>query len=229
MDDLARRSPEEGASPPPRFHAYEIVSGAIILATVVVTAALYTRLPAEVPVHFDIHARPDGWLPRSTGAFVLPALTVVVLLFLRAFPRRMPPAARERLERSPIAGVTLAVASMMSALQLFILYASLSPHGHLGLALSLALGASFIVLGQLQPRTRRNPIMGIRTPWTLSSDENWARTHRVAGITMTAGGAFGVIAGAAGYPAVAISGILASVLYPVIYSYVLARQLRKRA
>ena len=43
-----------------------------------------------------------------------------------------------------------------------------------------SLGALFVMLGLVMPRVRRNPWVGVRTPWTLASDENWARTHRFA-------------------------------------------------
>jgi uncharacterized membrane protein len=228
MDDLADRTPDAHRSPPPRFQTHELIAAALVAGTVVATAALYSRLPAQVPVHFDIHAQPDGWLPRSFGAFLLPGFTVALLVFLRVFPRTMRGDARDRLERSPRAAVTLAITSLMCALQLFVLYASVTPNGRLGLGLSLALGASWIVLGQLQPRTRRNPIMGVRTPWTLASDENWSRTHRVAGIAMTAGGVVAMFAGVAGHPAIAIAVVLVSALYPAVYSYFLARHLRGR-
>jgi uncharacterized membrane protein len=67
--------------------------------------------------------------------------------------------------------------------------------------------------------------MGVRTPWTLSSDENWARTHRVAGYAFVPAGllaVFGVLAGAA---AAAPILVIASAMIPAVYSFVLARQL----
>jgi uncharacterized membrane protein len=37
----------------------------------------------------------------------------------------------------------------------------------------------FFSVGALLPYIRRNWFFGIRTPWTLSSDEDWAKTHRL--------------------------------------------------
>jgi uncharacterized membrane protein len=45
----------------------------------------------------------------------------------------------------------------------------------------LALGALFVVLGNLLGKLRPNWFFGIRTPWTLSSAESWNRTHRAGG------------------------------------------------
>ena len=43
------------------------------------------------------------------------------------------------------------------------------------------LGIIFIILGNYLPKTHRNHTIGIRTPWTLSDDKNWYKTHRMAG------------------------------------------------
>jgi hypothetical protein len=84
-------------------------------------------------------------------------------------------------------------------------------------------GAFFMLLGLVLPRVRRNPWIGVRTPWTLASDENWAKTHRFAGYTMTLGGGAAVVASMAGVPALALAFILAGALAPAFYSWRIAR------
>jgi uncharacterized membrane protein len=86
------------------------------------------------------------------------------------------------------------------------------------------LGALFVALGVLLPRTRRNPFFGVRTAFALASDENWARTQRVGGWTMVGGGIVTIAAGLLGLPAVAIASILTSALVPAIWSWVLAKR-----
>lgn len=39
----------------------------------------------------------------------------------------------------------------------------------------------FIVLGLVMPKIKKNYFVGIRTPWTLQSDEVWQKTHKFAG------------------------------------------------
>ena len=74
------------------------------------------------------------------------------------------------------------------------------------------------------PRVRRNPWIGVRTPWTMASDENWARTHRFAGYTMTGGGLCAVVAALAGAPAVGLAFILVGSFAPAVYSWRIARR-----
>ena len=77
------------------------------------------------------------------------------------------------------------------------------------------------------PRTRPNWWFGVRTPWTLSSDRVWTRTHRVAGYAMTVTGA--VVVAAAALPGTwplfgAIAVAVAAAFWMIIYSYVAWRQ-----
>jgi uncharacterized membrane protein len=87
--------------------------------------------------------------------------------------------------------------------------------------------ALFVVLGLVLPRVTRNPVLGVRTAWTLTSDENWARTHRVAGYSMVIGGIVAAVAALSGGTSGAVLALMcvfASCLVPVVYSFLLARR-----
>ena len=210
-----------------RFDRCDAVTVFVVVATSAITAVVYPRLPASVPVHFDLHAHADGFMPRALGAFLLPVFTLLIGAFLRLSPWILSSRWKGRLENSPLSALTLCLVSLFVGLQLVILYAALVPHGSIGAALSIALGLFCLGLGALMPRTRRNPIVGVRTAWTLASDENWARTHRVAGITMSIGGVIAIVAGLGKFPAVAILSVIATMMWPAVYSFVLARKLQR--
>jgi uncharacterized membrane protein len=87
-----------------------------------------------------------------------------------------------------------------------------------------SLGVLFMLLGNLMPRVRSNFIFGIRTPWTLSSDDVWTRSHRVGGYMMVAAGALTLasafLGGGLGV-SIALASLVIAALVPVIYSYLL--------
>ncbi len=112
----------------------------------------------------------------------------------------------------------------MTSVHVVVLRAALSPLPNLGNAIWLLLGAMFVALGLLLPRTKRNPFFGVRTAFALASDENWARTQRVGAWAMIAGGIVAVAAGLVGLPAVALVAILASAIVPALWSWVLAKR-----
>jgi uncharacterized membrane protein len=207
-----------------RVRRLDAVSFAVLLLTSLLTLAVYFRLPASMPVHFDLHGRPDGYMPRAIGAWLLPIVILGLDLLVLYGDRMLPGGEQRRLRASPRDAVVLVMNVFLCAMQILVLHASLTGAPSIGRALSLVLGATWVVFGLLMPRVRRNPWIGVRTPWTLSSDENWARTHRVAGMTMTAGGLVALVGALLDAPAIAISAILVSALAPAVYSFAIAKR-----
>ncbi len=196
-----------------------------IAATTLLTAVLYARLPAQVPTHFNVHGVADGWMPRAVGAWLLPATAFTMWLLVRFGATLLPALWRARMQASPMSLVGALLALLFSLIQCVVLYAALHSGESVGGALGLALGAVWLCLGLVMPRIRRNPWVGVRTAWTLSSDENWARTHRFAGYTFVAAGVVAVLAVPIGLPRLAPFAIVASAVLSSVYSFVLARRL----
>jgi uncharacterized membrane protein len=204
---------------------WDALSLASILGGSALTAAVQARLPAQVPVHFDLHGRVDGWMDAPAGAWLLPGSSLLAWGLVRFGARIAPHGARERMEASPMAAVGFLLAALLGAMQLIVLWAALHPGAPVGSPLAIALGAFWIVLGLVLPRVRRNPIVGVRTAWTLASDENWARTHRFSSYAFCLGGLVAVASAFAGGPSAAVVAILGSTVVPVAYSFVLAHRL----
>jgi uncharacterized membrane protein len=194
------------------------------------TALVYPRLPLEMPIHWNIRGEADGFASRAVGAWLMFPIAAAVWALVRFLPLALPKAQKEKLEGSPVASFALVMTVFFSTMQCLILYAAQNPGFRTGAGVAVLLGAMWIALGQIMPRTRRNPIMGIRTAWTLASDENWLRTHRVAGYTWFFGGVITLLAAALGEHAlyVAIPTVLVSAFVPVVYSFILARRLDEK-
>jgi uncharacterized membrane protein len=94
--------------------------------------------------------------------------------------------------------------------------------------LAILLAAFLLVLGNFMGRVRPNWFVGIRTPWTLSSDEVWRRTHRLAARLMVALGLVlfplaAVLPDRAALVA-SLTALLAAGLLPAAWSYVYWRR-----
>ena len=59
----------------------------LIAGTFIFSAALYPRLPDRVATHWGIGGQQNGWSNRAVGAFLLPAILVVLWGLLRWLPR----------------------------------------------------------------------------------------------------------------------------------------------
>ena len=98
-----------------------------------------------------------------------------------------------------------------------------------GLVAGLLVGVMFIVVGNFLPKARQNYTIGIKIPWTLASEENWNKTHRLAGFLWMICGAIMVILTLCGKMASVWMMIVAAVMVgvPVVYSYLMYRKEEK--
>lgn len=199
-------------------------------------AGLWGYLTVEpgvrVPVHWGLDGRPDRFAGPAE-AFLSPlALAAGVTLLFAGLPRLDP---RGSNLRHSVRAYLVAWLGTLWLLALLQVGTVLTATGILGTKagglqprLTLAGAALIIVLvGNYLGKTRPNWILGVRTPWTLSSDLAWERTHRLAGRLFVAVGIVGAITSvvepAAGV-SVLIAGVLTAALASVVYSYLVWRQ-----
>jgi immunity protein, SdpI family len=148
-------------------------------------------------------------------------------LLLRFLPRIDPRAPNYAKMQSTYDFMINAVLTLLLVVHAMVLAAGLGYAVPVARITPVLIGALFVTLGNVLPRARPNWWFGIRTPWTLSSDRVWARTHRVGGYAMTAAGIV-ILAGAA-LPGVwpfalfIVSAAVAAIL-PIVYSYLAWRQ-----
>jgi uncharacterized membrane protein len=196
------------------------------------SAAVYPRLPRSMAVHWDLDGNPNGWMPRPVGAFFAPIFLLVIWQLMRALPRIDPRAA----VRASLPGAyeTIIAAALLLILGChgIVLAVALGYHVPIGRVVPAFVGALFVAMGSAMPRLQPNWWYGIRTPWTLSDDRVWVRTHRLAGFTMTGAG-IAMIGTALVLPAslgvpVLLGAVVAALLGPVVYSYLTWRRLQAR-
>ena len=186
------------------------------------SAALYTRLPAAMPTHLGWQGPAVGEMPRWIGAFRLPVIGLLVY------------AGKQLALRRRCEGVTLEILSLASvgffvALHVIMLRAALDPTLDAGRLILICVSAFSCVTGNYLGKVRRNRWVGIRTPWTLASDEVWLRAHRLAGRLFVFTGVVSLCAISAGAPPQLGGGLLLSAAaISALYSYVVSRQLANR-
>lgn len=203
-----------------------MVSVLFILIALAAVVWLYPRLPAQLPVHWDLHGEVDGRLPRLWGA-VFPALTILVLALLTAL---LPWISPRQFEIRPFAAtfgvMMLAIQGMVLVIGLAVLLAGAGYALPIPAIAMLAVGVLLMVLGNYMGKLRKNFFIGIRTPWTLASDAVWERTHRLAGWLFVLAGVVVVAGVLLGAPIwLPLAAIVAATLIPVVYSLWIYRRL----
>jgi uncharacterized membrane protein len=193
----------------------------VMALTIAVTGLAYPALPAAVPSHWNAAGEVDGYLPTLWGVLVVPAVMVALVALLILLPGIDPLRENYPAFRRQYDGFVLVFVAFLFAIQLQILLWGLGYPISPNLLYPLLLGALFIAIGVLLRHARPNWFVGIRTPWTLSSERVWTKTHArggvlfvIAGLVAMAGALFGPYAlWFVLVPALAVS------VYLVAYSY----------
>lgn len=210
-----------------KLSPWDAVSLLGMIAAVIATWTVYDRLPDPIPTHFALDGTPNGWMSRPYGAWFMPAFTLLMWGIVRGVPAILPKKEKRRMTPGSVPLVAMLTTIFLAAVHVIILYVALTPHVDVTRLVCIVMGLFFIALGLIMPRLRRNPLIGVRTPWTLTSDENWARTHRVAGYSMVGGGTLGILCAMVGGIAGAIAAlvcILGSSIVPTVWSLMYARR-----
>lgn len=196
----------------------------LLLAAVGATALLWDRLPDRMPTHWGIDGRVDGWSGRAQGALLLPLVALATWGLAELLPR-IDPRRRNFAQMRGAYDLTIsAVMTFLAGLHGLVLATALGRDVPIGRLVPAGVGLLLLVVGRALPQAQPNWWFGIRTPWTLSSDRVWARTHRVGGRLMTAAGAVVLLAAVLLPPrwsAIAVfTAVVASSLGALAYSYV---------
>jgi uncharacterized membrane protein len=211
-------------------------SAAVVVLMCAVGGGVAASLPGDValPTHWGLDGRPDRFSDKWTALLMPAAITAglsLLFYFLPSLESR-----REGLERSR--GLYLAswvgILIIGIAIQLSVISVAYKWPVH-GTSFVLGgIGLLFAIIGNQLGKSRSMYLIGIRTPWTLASEEVWVKTHRLAGKLMVAAGLALLIAAFLPLPSGVVAALMlavigAAVLIPVVYSYVLWRSETRNA
>jgi uncharacterized membrane protein len=205
----------------------KVLPGLLILASLLMSAAVYTRLPSRMATHWNLHGEPDGWSGRASGAFLLPAVMLAVWGLAQLLPVIDPRRANYAKFRATYDLVIAVIVGEMALLHVAIVGSAIGWPIAMPRVAPIGVALVLVVIGNTLPRARPNWFFGIRTPWTLSSDRVWERTHRLGGYLMMVSG--GLIALAAvvspRWAGTVLAGTLGLTTFvALVYSYVLWRR-----
>lgn len=196
------------------------------------SAAMYSRLPDPIPTHWNLRGEVDGYTPRAWGAWLMPAVVLAMVIILPWLPRIDPRRVNFEKFQSTYDLMIAAVTTLIVLLHVAMLGAGAGWPIRIERVTPFLIGALFILLGNVMPRARPNWFFGVRTPWTLSNDRVWERTHRVTGFTFVIAGLI-LMATAFLRPSIAlplfIGAIVIASIVPLAYSYLAWRQETSRA
>ena len=199
----------------------QIITIIIILISFAVGVYFYPQFPDKMASHWNIQGEVDGYISKFWGAFLMPIVCLGLFLLFLLIPRIDP--LKRNIEKFRKYFDTFIV---LIILFLFYVYL-LTVFWNVGISFNMsrvilpAIGILFYYIGVLLKHAKRNWFIGIRTPWTLSSDNVWEKTHKLGSkLFKTAGviALLGIFFQSLAIWLILVPVILVSV-YTIFYSY----------
>ena len=184
----------------------------------------------QIPSHWNIKGEIDGYVGKWTGILLYPGINIIIFLLMYFFPVYSTRyKGREKQFNKIIPSLTLVIVLFLTLIHIYTLLLAKELFRSTGGHFLILIGLLFIFLGNLLPKIPSNFFAGIRTPWTLSSESVWEKTHRIGGVCfILAGIMMIVIPLISGFTVTAyiVTFILvfSLIIFTVIYSYILYKK-----
>ncbi|NCB74700.1 MAG: DUF1648 domain-containing protein [Clostridia bacterium] len=204
-----------------RVFTQAVLSFLVCLVPILLTLSLYDKLPDRVPIHFGMNGQPDNYASKAIAGFLFPALLGALNLFVH-FSMNTDP--KKRNANPVIRAIGLWTIPVMSLIFVPItLFKGLGYEIPIVTVSTALVGLLILVIGNYLPKSRQSYTVGIKLPWTLDSEENWNKTHRLSGFVWVLGGLIIIANAFIGSIYVLFAVIALIAVFPVVCSYLIYR------
>ncbi len=199
-----------------------IITSIIILLPMLAGLILWNQLPEQVPFHWNAAGEIDGWASKAVAVFV-PSAAMLALQWLCVLVTSTDPKKQNHPEKVKV--LVLWLIPLITVFISALMYVSaLGGSVRVEMLMPILLGLLFVAIGNYMPKCKQNYTIGIKIPWTLASEENWNRTHRLAGWVWVGGGVVMLLSGFLGIFWLTLVPAIIMVAVPFIYSYILHKK-----
>ncbi len=189
----------------------------------------YPRLPDMVATYWDLRGVPDGYSSRVWAVAMMPLVILGLTGVFTVLPKVDPRGQNYAKFLDSYWLIVNAILVFVGVGHALIIAHAMGLTVHVDRLLPLGLGLLLVFLGNYLRRVEPNWFVGIRTPWTLSSDTVWRKTHRTAGWLFVIGGLI-ITAGAFAPPGAFVPLFVVTLVVittvPVAQSYILWKRER---
>jgi uncharacterized membrane protein len=195
----------------------------MIALAFLVGLALYSQMPDPMPSHWNAAGEVDGYMSKFWGLFLMPLISLGFFLMFLAIPKIDPLKANIAQFIESYNWIMVLLIGYMLYVDALTLLWALGYQFNMTAMMLPAMGVLFIFIGSLIGKAKRNFFVGIRTPWTLTSDTVWAKTHQLGKWMFIGAGAVTILCAflnEVGFWIMMIALLVAGFI-PIIYSYVL--------
>ena len=201
-----------------------IFTSLVIVISIIVGILVYAQMPDQMASHWNAAGEVDGYMGKFWGVFMMPLLSLALLGVYLVIPLLDPLKENIAEFRGTYNLFILLMTLFLAYIWKLTIFWNMNIRVfNMSTALLPALGLLFIFVGYMVRTAKRNWFIGIRTPWTLSSDFVWNETHRVGGTLFIVSGVLAMLGVFFGAQAVwfTLIPVIGSTVFLYIYSYIL--------
>ncbi len=200
----------------------------IILLSFILSIYFYPMMPEMMASHWNAQGNVDGYMPKFWGLFLMPFVLTFLLLLFNVIPK-IDPLDNIKKFRKYYDGFVIVMSVFMLFIHVQIILWNLGYQISPNYYIPVSIGLLFFYVGVLCENSKRNWFVGIRTPWTLSSEKVWNKTHKLGGKLFKIAGILAIIG--VFFKDYAVYFILVPTLFVsvflIVYSYVEFRKEKK--
>lgn len=195
----------------------------ILFSSLVFAVVIYSYMPDQVPIHWNIEGEIDNYGSKAFGTFFIPLLNIGMYILFLVLPKLDPKKeSYKEFERSYTI-IRYSMHIFMTVLFLVTVFASLGYNVDVSLWIAAGVAVLFIVMGSVMGKVKHNYFVGFKFPWTLANEEVWKKTHYVGSKAMVWGGILAIIGvilteGTARF-IILMVGIFVPTILTTVYSY----------
>lgn len=197
----------------------------MVIAATIVGITFWNQLPDQMASHWGPNDEVNGYMSKFWGVFLMPLVTLGMMALFLVIPNIDPLKANIARFRDVFnLFITLMVAFMIYIHILTLRWNLGYTNFGMSKAMLPAIGILFFFVGYMLRKAKRNFFIGIRTPWTLSSDRVWDETHRLGSVLFMISGVFAFIGSLFGGKTAfwfLFVPLIGSTLITLVYSYLL--------
>lgn len=200
-------------------HLFAII---LILITCVAWAVSWPHLPDTIATHWSSGGKVDGYSSKLYGMISMVGIMIGLYVFLNVLPKIDPKKANYEKFSKGFMMMNNGVLVLLFVGNIDIITSGLGYNLFINRIPELLVGILFLVIGNYLPQCKPNFFVGIKTPWTLSNEEVWRKTHRFSGKVFVVLGLImmiSIFAPASWRTSIILTVVLGGVVITMLYSY----------
>lgn len=205
---------------------------AILAVVIAVAIYAYVELPSDkqYPVHWSFKGEPDRYGSKLEVVLIGPIATAFIYVLTAVLPKLDPKKANYPKFKGEYILMRQIIMGVLAAVYIIGIMAAFGKPVRVDVWVPAIVGVLFVVLGNYMSRIKQNWFAGIKTPWTLSNEKVWEKTHRFGGRAFVIAGLIFVLNSFTGFITniwIFLALLLGLTLSPILYSYYIYKKLGK--